>query len=607
MTHIQEVIRLEPSGTVVAGQVVRVRRETDGTTIAAGVTDANGEVEYIVDGHPGPYYLHVEDIPGGDKYWHSYDATGAGALTFPEIPYALRTMGDGVIPGYENELAVSVTGSSTLSMASGACIAAGHVVVNYIVDNLTVSRPASITRLDRLVCRLYPDTASVTPGKAEFGLLAGNTDGTAVDLTQNSEVYEVGLGVVTVPVAAPISFSDSRSFAGLGSSPVTGVARDDSVTTTSVGGEALSGLSVSLDLTRTTVYDIAAELSARQTTITPDAVAWDLSATYGSLGSGNDNFNTPKQVAIDDSGNVHVLDSANTRIIKRDSSGVFISAFGSLATAPVGVAVDSTGNRYVGASTRARAYAPGASSGVYIWSETLDASGHVATDDTYVYFVNSAGDVVYKRLASDGVAVATIGSSGTGDGQFSAPYGIVTDGTHIYVSDTTADRIQKFTVAGSYVTKWGTTGTSDGQLDTPKGLALDSSGNVWVCDFNNDRLQQFSSTGTWLATVTGVTDPDGIAVDGDGSLWVTDSTNDVLRKYTYSGTSPGGYGEVAVAIDGNLSSYIGRGNEAGDVGNAHTYSVQGPASVTVAAYGKRTSETLTLESAVLSAKAVPRR
>jgi sugar lactone lactonase YvrE len=157
------------------------------------------------------------------------------------------------------------------------------------------------------------------------------------------------------------------------------------------------------------------------------------------------------------------------------------------------------------------------------------------------------------------------------------------------------------------VTKWGTTGTSDGQLDTPKGLALDSSGNVWVCDFNNDRLQQFSSTGTWLATVTGVTDPDGIAVDGDGSLWVTDSTNDVLRKYTYSGTSPGGYGEVAVAIDGNLSSYIGRGNEAGDVGNAHTYSVQGPASVTVAAYGKRTSETLTLESAVLSAKAVPRR
>jgi hypothetical protein len=133
------------------------------------------------------------------------------------------------------------------------------------VDNLTVSRPASITRLDRLVCRLYPDTASVTPGLAEFGLLAGNEDGSAVDLTQTSEVYEVGLGIVTVPVAAPISFSDSRSFAGLGTSPVTGVSRDDETSTTSAPGAALSGLSVDLDLSRSTTYDISAELSARQT------------------------------------------------------------------------------------------------------------------------------------------------------------------------------------------------------------------------------------------------------------------------------------------------------------------------------------------------------
>jgi hypothetical protein len=619
MTHIQEVIRLEPSGAVVPAQVVRVRRETDGSTIAAGITDANGEVEYIVDGHPGPYYLHVQDIPGGDKYWHSYDATGAGALTFPEIPYALRALGDGVIPGYENELEVTVTGSSTLSLASGACNVAGHIVVNYLVDNLTVSRPASITRLDRLVCRLYPDTASVTPGLAEFGLLAGNEDGSAVDLTQTSEVYEVGLGIVTVPVAAPISFSDSRSFAGLGTSPVTGVSRDDETSTTSAPGAALSGLSVDLDLSRSTTYDISAELSARQTTLTP-ITAWALQATYGSTGSGTSpNFDTPSQIAANAAGTAfYIADTANTRVMQIDNTGAYVrnEIYGydgsdDIMQSISGVSVSQTTGdvfaAYIDQSGNDLQVTRFSSTLVYeAVSATIIAGSsgtprHMTNNGTNLYLVVVGASVnrVYRlSMSSFGSVTSLISTSGSGTGQLSSPYGIVHYASELYVVDAGNSRVQVFNLSGTYQRQWAIPAGC-------RGASVDSSGRILVACYTDGMVYRYTSTGTLVdsftqAGATGIT-----LVTGD-IAWVTNGDSDTVTKWDET-SSGGGYGEVAVSIDGNVGTYLGLGNEVGAVANSHTRSVAGPASVTVAAYGKATSGTLTLESAVLSATAVPRR
>lgn len=39
-----------------------------------------------------------------------------------------------------------------------------------------------------------------------------------------------------------------------------------------------------------------------------------------------------------------------------------------------------------------------------------------------------------------------------------------------------------------FVTKWGSKGTGDGQLDCPERIAVDSSGNVYVCDSGNNRV-----------------------------------------------------------------------------------------------------------------------
>ena len=48
------------------------------------------------------------------------------------------------------------------------------------------------------------------------------------------------------------------------------------------------------------------------------------------------------------------------------------------------------------------------------------------------------------------------------------------------------------------VLQFGTTGTSAGQFDAPEGIALDTSGNIYVADYSNNRIQKFDSSGNFL-------------------------------------------------------------------------------------------------------------
>ena len=54
---------------------------------------------------------------------------------------------------------------------------------------------------------------------------------------------------------------------------------------------------------------------------------------------------------------------------------------------------------------------------------------------------------------------------------------------------TTASKNSVATV--KFITKWGSTGTADGQFHSPSGVAVDSSGNVYVSDSTNNRVQVF--------------------------------------------------------------------------------------------------------------------
>jgi len=45
----------------------------------------------------------------------------------------------------------------------------------------------------------------------------------------------------------------------------------------------------------------------------------------------------------------------------------------------------------------------------------------------------------------------------------------------------------------------GAPGSKDGQLKSPVGVAADGSGNLYVADTGNNRIQKFSKTGLFLA------------------------------------------------------------------------------------------------------------
>jgi len=135
------------------------------------------------------------------------------------------------------------------------------------------------------------------------------------------------------------------------------------------------------------------------------------------------------------------------------------------------------------------------------------------------------------------------GSSGSGDGQFSNPQGVAVDSSgDVYVTDEGNDRIQKFTSDGKFITTWGSSGSGDGQFSAPQGASVDSSGNVYVADDGNDRIQKFTSDGkfitTWGSNGRGdgqFSRPEGVAVDSSGNVYVADYNNDRIQKFTSDG------------------------------------------------------------------------
>lgn len=143
-----------------------------------------------------------------------------------------------------------------------------------------------------------------------------------------------------------------------------------------------------------------------------------------------------------------------------------------------------------------------------------------------------------------GIFLSEWGSEGSGPGQFQYPEGVAVDGSgNVFVADTQNTRVQKFDNNGTFLTMWGSPGSGPGQFAYPAGVAVDGSGNVLVADAANDRIQTFDNNGGFL-TVWGsqgsgpgeLSGPIGIAVDLNGNVFVADSGNDRIQKFDSNGT-----------------------------------------------------------------------
>lgn len=90
------------------------------------------------------------------------------------------------------------------------------------------------------------------------------------------------------------------------------------------------------------------------------------------------------------------------------------------------------------------------------------------------------------------------GNSALG-GQMSNPWDVtVSSSGDVYVVDNGDYRIEKFDTSGKFITMWGSYGTGDGQFKYPSEAVIDSDGNVYVTDRTNNNVQKFDSNGNFI-------------------------------------------------------------------------------------------------------------
>ncbi len=273
---------------------------------------------------------------------------------------------------------------------------------------------------------------------------------------------------------------------------------------------------------------------------------------WGSLGTGDGQFDKSAGVEVDSADNVYVADRNNDRIQKFTSTGTFITKWGSLGTGdgqfdkPTGVGVDLAGNVYV-TDSRNNRLQKFTSSGTFLtkWGSFGSGDGQfdwptgVEVDSSNNVYVTEGNNNRIQKFNSTGTFLTKWGSFGSGDGQFDFPTEIGADSaSNVYVADRNNNRIQKFTSTGTFITKWGSLGTGDGQFDWPAGVGVDSAGNVYVAERNNNRIQKFTSSGTfitkWGSFGSGDSQfdwPTGVDVDSANNVYVADRRNNRIQKF----------------------------------------------------------------------------
>jgi sugar lactone lactonase YvrE len=269
----------------------------------------------------------------------------------------------------------------------------------------------------------------------------------------------------------------------------------------------------------------------------------------------------PSAVAVDAAGNIYIADMGNNRIRKVHTSGMITTIAGTGAMGyngdnipadsaslnhPRGVAVDAAGN-------------------VYIADENNHRVRKVKTDGTIVTIAGT-GSTVYNGDAWPSATLAAL----------YRPAGVAVDKIgNVYIADQYNDRIRVVDTGNKITTVAGRLNgyccdfklATEASLNHPTGVALDSAGNIYIADADNNRVRMVIKASKLIRTVAGngsaiyvedsvkgtataVGRPQGVAVDGAGSIYIAEWFNNRIRKVT----TPVGINDYNAAIP-NIKVY----------------------------------------------------
>jgi hypothetical protein len=292
--------------------------------------------------------------------------------------------------------------------------------------------------------------------------------------------------------------------------------------------------------------------------ISPGGVVTTFAGLAGVSGSANGTgsaarFNNPYGLMVDGNNNLYVADTMNSTIRKITPAGVVTTFAGK---AGVTGALNKTGT----SATFTRPV-----------SIAMDSHGNIYVADTGNDLIRkiSPGAVVTTLAGAVGTSGSADGTNGTA--RFTSPYGITVDNQdNIYVADTFNDTIRKITLTGVVTTLAGSAGiasSADGvgkaaRFSSPTGIAAGNGTDLVVADFGNSSIRTVLADGT-VNTVAGVASspgsrdgsasdarfnfPAGVALDSAGNIYVADEQNDAIRKVTPTGDVSTFVGQLGVA------------------------------------------------------------
>ena len=204
------------------------------------------------------------------------------------------------------------------------------------------------------------------------------------------------------------------------------------------------------------------------------------------------------------------------------------------------------------------------------------------------FYDNLAIRAVFKKDTFKVRTIAGGNGKGTELDQLYYPTGIALDPSgDLYVSDMYNHRIQRWKPGATVgITAAGGNGFGDGQsqLEEPGKIDIDSQGNLYIADTGNNRIQKWEYGGLKGKTVAGgnglgkglnqLHNPFGIAVDKFGAIYISELSNHRITKWNPGASEgeivAGGNGEGSGA--NQLAIPMGVAvNKNGDVYIADTY------------------------------------
>jgi trimeric autotransporter adhesin len=244
-------------------------------------------------------------------------------------------------------------------------------------------------------------------------------------------------------------------------------------------------------------------------------------------------------LALDSAGNIYTTDS-----VKNPSTGVFLSRVQKL-TAATGIRETIAG------------LGDARSDNILGVNSDLDNPYSVVANDGGDLYIGG-GDGIRKLTVATGVMTTILRTSSP---NYVSARGLAVNAAGIiYIADGFSNQISKLNVATGQLTKIAGTGAYGysgdngpaltAEFRSPTDLAIDSLGNIYVVDSNNNCVRKITAATGVITTIVNNVIPTGVAVDATNNVYVTDAGNRVVLKW--------------IATTGNLSVVAGGGSLVGD-------------------------------------------